>query len=201
MFDLTTVPNGEDLDPHFGQFQWLGEIERRYELWSHPGKIAVTGFLTRARLGTYEDAIALAQVTGGPADIAAVRQYRSRTGLSVNLEQEITADLGAVRARRFCRRRYRAGFLYRHRSHRGCRLGAEGHPMGPPRRHVRGWPPSSTASPKRTRRSSMTAAWAFWSATAYCRIRAWSRSSRPIISFRFILARDVRLSVRRQSGL
>src|SRR5580692_10499232 len=94
VFDLTTVPNGEDLDPHFSQFQWLGEVERRYELWSHPGKIAFTGFLTRARLGTYEDAIALAQVTGGPADIAAVRQYRSRTGLGVNLEQEITADLG-----------------------------------------------------------------------------------------------------------
>jgi high affinity Mn2+ porin len=94
VFDLTTMPNGEDLDPHFTQFQWLGEVERRYELWSHPGKIAFTGFLTRARLGNYEDAIALAQITGGPADIAAVRQYRSRTGLGVNLEQEITADLG-----------------------------------------------------------------------------------------------------------
>ena len=32
--------------------------------------------------------------TGTPANIAAVRQYRSRTGLSANLEQEITADLG-----------------------------------------------------------------------------------------------------------
>jgi high affinity Mn2+ porin len=94
IFDLTAVPNSEDLDPHFGQFQWLGEVERRYELWSHPGKIAFTGFLTRARLGSYEDAIALATATGGPADIAAVRQYRSRTGLSTNLEQEITADLG-----------------------------------------------------------------------------------------------------------
>ena len=94
IFDLSTVPNSEDLDPHFGQFQWLGEIERRYDLWDHPGKIAVTGFLTRARLGTYQDAIALAQATGMPADIAAVRQYRSRTGLSANLEQEITSDLG-----------------------------------------------------------------------------------------------------------
>jgi high affinity Mn2+ porin len=94
MFDLTSEPNGEDLDPHFGQFQWLGEIERRYELWSHPGKIAFTGFLTRARLGTYQDAITLAMATGAAAEIAAVRQYRSRTGLSANLEQEITADLG-----------------------------------------------------------------------------------------------------------
>ena len=94
IFDLSTEPNSEDLDPHFSQFQWLGEIERRYDLWGHPGKIAVTGFLTRARLGSYEDAIAFAQATGGPVDTSAVRQYRSRTGLSANLEQEITSDLG-----------------------------------------------------------------------------------------------------------
>jgi high affinity Mn2+ porin len=60
-----------------------------------PGKVAVTGFLTRAKLGTYQDAIALADAAGGPANIAAVRRYRSRSGLSMNLEQEITGDLGA----------------------------------------------------------------------------------------------------------
>ena len=45
-------------------------------------------------MGSFEDAIALAAITGGPADIAAVRQYRSRGGVSMNLEQEITSDLG-----------------------------------------------------------------------------------------------------------
>ena len=45
-------------------------------------------------MGSYEDAIALAQITGGPADIAAVRKYQSRGGVSANLEQEITSDLG-----------------------------------------------------------------------------------------------------------
>ena len=50
-------------------------------------------------MGSYQDAIALAQITGGPAVIPAVRQYRSRGGLSMNIEQEITSDLGAfVRA-------------------------------------------------------------------------------------------------------
>ena len=99
LFDLSVLPNNLELDPTFDQFQWVGEVERRYELWGHPGKIAVTGFLSRGRMGTYEDAIALAQVTGGPADIAAVRQYQSRGGVSINLEQEITSDLGAfVRA-------------------------------------------------------------------------------------------------------
>ena len=46
VFDLSIVPNSTELDPQFGQFQWVGEIERRYDLWGQPGKIAVTGFLT-----------------------------------------------------------------------------------------------------------------------------------------------------------
>jgi high affinity Mn2+ porin len=94
LFDLSSVPNSTDLDPSFGQFQWVGEIERRYMLWGRAGKVAVTGFLTRGRMGNFDDAIALAAVTGGPADIAAVRHYNSRGGLSINLEQQITEELG-----------------------------------------------------------------------------------------------------------
>jgi high affinity Mn2+ porin len=82
------------LDPHFNQFQSLFEIAHRHELWGQPGEITVTGWLTRARLGNYNDAVALAQVTGQPADIAAVRRYTSRSGISANLEQQITPDWG-----------------------------------------------------------------------------------------------------------
>ncbi len=94
VFDLPIVPNSTDLDASFGQFQWIGEVERRWQLWSHPGKIAFTGFLSRANLGSYQDAIALAQTTGGPATTVPVRQFRSRGGVSMNAEQEITSDLG-----------------------------------------------------------------------------------------------------------
>jgi high affinity Mn2+ porin len=94
LFDLSIVPGSTDLDPHFSQVQWLGEIEHRHELWGQPGKVALTGFLTRGRFGAYADAIALAQVTGEPADIAAVRRYRSRTGLSLNVEQQLVPDVG-----------------------------------------------------------------------------------------------------------
>jgi high affinity Mn2+ porin len=94
IFDQSKVPNSADLDTTFEQFQWVGEIERRYALLGQPGKIAVTGFLTRARMGSFADAIALAQQTGGPADIAAVRRYRGRGGISMNLEQQITDELG-----------------------------------------------------------------------------------------------------------
>jgi high affinity Mn2+ porin len=55
VFDLSIVPNSADLDPTFKQFQLVGEIERRYTLWGHPGEIHVTGFLTRGRMGTFAD--------------------------------------------------------------------------------------------------------------------------------------------------
>jgi high affinity Mn2+ porin len=94
LFDLSVVPNNTDLDPRFQQFQWLAEIEHRHELWGQPGKVAVTGFLSRGRMGRFEDAIQLAQLTGGAADIAAVRQYTSRRGLAFNLEQQLVPDIG-----------------------------------------------------------------------------------------------------------
>jgi high affinity Mn2+ porin len=94
VFDLSTIPGSTNLDTTFSQFQWVGEIERRYQLWGHPGKLAVTGFLSRGRMGSFQDAINLAQLTGGPANIAAVRTYQSRGGVSMNIEQEITQDLG-----------------------------------------------------------------------------------------------------------
>jgi high affinity Mn2+ porin len=45
-------------------------------------------------MGSFEDAILLAAMTGGPANIAAVRQYQSRGGLSMNLEQQLMPDVG-----------------------------------------------------------------------------------------------------------
>jgi high affinity Mn2+ porin len=94
LFDLSIAPNQTALDPTFGQFQSIGEIERRYSIWDQPGKVAFTGFLTRGRMGSFEDAILLAAMTGGPANIAAVRQYQSRGGLSMNLEQQLMPDVG-----------------------------------------------------------------------------------------------------------
>jgi high affinity Mn2+ porin len=94
LFDLSIAPNQTALDPRFEQFQWVGEIERRYTLWEQPGKLAITGFLTRGRMGSFEDAIQLAALTGGPVDIAAVRHYQSRGGVSMNLEQQLVPNVG-----------------------------------------------------------------------------------------------------------
>jgi high affinity Mn2+ porin len=100
VFDLSATPAGGDspaafgLDPTFGQFQLVGEIEERHDLWGQPGKIKVTGFLSRGRAGHFQDAVTLAQLTGAPADITAVRSYTSRPGLSLNLEQQVAESVG-----------------------------------------------------------------------------------------------------------
>jgi high affinity Mn2+ porin len=94
VFDGPVVPNSTILDPTFGQFQMLGEIERRYELWGQPGKILVTGYLTRARMGNFTEAVQLAALTGTPADLSLVRSYTSKTGISANLEQQILPGVG-----------------------------------------------------------------------------------------------------------
>ena len=94
VFDLSDVPNSEKLDSRFHQFQADLELEKRYEVVGKGGRVLFTVFQTRGRMGRFVDAIHLAQMTGVAADIVAVRQYRNRTGISFNLEQQLSADLG-----------------------------------------------------------------------------------------------------------
>ena len=93
-FDLSAAPNSTQLDSGFHQFQFVGEIERRYRLEGRDGALKLTGFLSRGRMGLFSDALALAAASGQPADIAAVRRYRNRAGLSFDLEQALTPALG-----------------------------------------------------------------------------------------------------------
>jgi high affinity Mn2+ porin len=99
VFDMSRSPGDAALDPSFNQFELDGEVEERHSLAGQPGAIKITVFDTRGDIGAFADAIALSQVTGQPADIAAVRRYRSRTGVNLSLQQQLTANLGVfVRA-------------------------------------------------------------------------------------------------------
>jgi high affinity Mn2+ porin len=104
-FDLSQTPTGgispegANLDPTFEQFALIGEIERRYQVWGQPGAIKITGFVNRGRAAPFADAIALAEESGpylGDANAAltAARTYDSRPGVSVNLQQQISDDVG-----------------------------------------------------------------------------------------------------------
>jgi high affinity Mn2+ porin len=94
VFDLSTIPNSVHLDPGFHEFQILAELEHRHEIGAHGGKLLLTAFETRGRMGLLDQAIALAQRTGTTPDTGEVRQYRGRLGGVFNLEQELTESLG-----------------------------------------------------------------------------------------------------------
>ena len=96
VFDLSNVPNNETLDPGFREFQWVGELERRHELMGMPGKVLVTLYDSRARMALLDQALSLSESTGENINdaLVTVRQYRTRNGLSVNLAQQLSPDLG-----------------------------------------------------------------------------------------------------------
>ena len=94
VFDLSDIPNSPHLEPGFHEFQIDAELEKRYELFGQPGRVLVTGFDSRARMGLLDQAIALAEATGSTPNPANVRQYRSRLGVSLAVEQPLSADVG-----------------------------------------------------------------------------------------------------------
>jgi high affinity Mn2+ porin len=96
VFDLSDVPNSETLDHGFHEFQWIGELERRHELMGMPGKLLVNVFDSRGRMALLDQTLSLSQATGEsvPAALVDARQYRSRIGLSMSFEQQLSSDLG-----------------------------------------------------------------------------------------------------------
>jgi len=94
LFDLSDVPNSVHLEPAFHEFQTDMELEHRHEIAGRSGRVLLTFFDSRGRMGLLDEAVEVAQSSGAPVDIAAVRAYRSRIGVSMNLQQQIAADLG-----------------------------------------------------------------------------------------------------------
>src|SRR5208282_3212651 len=77
IFDLSAVPAGGalngpayGLDPNFSQFQAVGELEERHQLWGQDGKLKLTGFISRGRMGEFQTAADIANATGEDASLA-----------------------------------------------------------------------------------------------------------------------------------
>ncbi|HEY1900311.1 MAG TPA: carbohydrate porin [Steroidobacteraceae bacterium] len=94
IFDLSDVPNSARLEPGFDEFQMIAEVEHRHEIAGLAGKLLITGFESRGRMGLLDEAVELADASGTAANVAAVREYRSRFGGLVNFEQALPANLG-----------------------------------------------------------------------------------------------------------
>jgi high affinity Mn2+ porin len=93
IFDVPRVSNGFAKDGHFLKaWQQVLELEKRYFIGDHPGKIRLLGWLESAHMGSYSETLADPSLM---ADITLTRRYRYQYGFALNVEQEITKDLGA----------------------------------------------------------------------------------------------------------
>jgi high affinity Mn2+ porin len=92
IFQVPKVSNSIALDPHIDKaWSMVTEFEHRHSIGEHPGVVRLLGFLERAHMGDFEEALANPE---RPADIAATREYRLKPGICLNMEQEITKDVG-----------------------------------------------------------------------------------------------------------
>ncbi len=94
LFDLSRAPNSKFLVRGFSQFEIVTEAEERHELWDQPGAVKLLFFLNRGRMGSYDDAVALAEATGTVPSTTLVPRYASRPGGAINIQQQIRPDLG-----------------------------------------------------------------------------------------------------------
>ena len=98
-FALSREPNSTEIDMQFHQFAYIAEFEERHRLWGQPGSLKALAFLNRGRMGSYDDALALARETSSTPSTALVRKFASRPGGALNWEQTLAPDLGVfVRA-------------------------------------------------------------------------------------------------------
>ena len=95
LFDLSRQPNERALVRGFGQYELVAEGEERHTLWSRGGKLKLLLYANRGRMGSYDDAIALASATHAVPDTALVRKPVTRPGMALNLEQALGDNLGA----------------------------------------------------------------------------------------------------------
>jgi len=94
-FQLSPEPNAKIINVNFSQHSLVMEAELRQQWFNHPGKIKLLAFTNHAKMGSYQDALALAQTTGGTPDTALVRQAGTDSGFGINVEQELATDIGA----------------------------------------------------------------------------------------------------------
>src|SRR5207302_828816 len=91
-FLMVTESNSNNFDMHLlrrGEF--VMEVERRYELFSRPGKLRVLGFLNSAFAGSYRETLDDPTLA---LDISQTRKGRVKYGYVVNVEQSVTDDIG-----------------------------------------------------------------------------------------------------------
>jgi high affinity Mn2+ porin len=95
-FQLSTIPNGQDIEPElFRQYMAIGELEGRYELLGQPGEIKLLAFGDNGNFAKFRDVNNLALITGNlPPDVTSLRNRHFKPGGGINIEQKIIPSVG-----------------------------------------------------------------------------------------------------------
>jgi high affinity Mn2+ porin len=92
IFAEPAFANGAPLDPHFLKANGQAvEWEQRYQCCERKGTVRVMGYLNRANMGDYSEALAAMPVD---PSVIATRSYRYKYGFGLSWDQELTKDLG-----------------------------------------------------------------------------------------------------------
>jgi len=92
---LPTVANGPDLNTDLSRsYSINAEVAKGYKIGEKAGLIRMLGYYNRADMGSYRQAIS-ASDSGQVPNIISTREYgRSKTGLGLNMEQQLTGAIG-----------------------------------------------------------------------------------------------------------
>ncbi|GLI94283.1 carbohydrate porin [Methylocystis echinoides] len=95
VFQLPDYPDARtfEMKPRTG-YEAVAEIEERHEICDQPGRLKFLVFANDAHMGRYDQALALAALTGEPPDITALHGRHVKVGGGVNLEQQLTDSMG-----------------------------------------------------------------------------------------------------------
>ena len=91
-FQVPRFSNGLAQDKDYLEaWGMVTEFEHRQSINGHPNTIRLMAYLNHARMGSY----AAALDEGPPVDITSSREYRSKFGIGINVDQELTKGVGA----------------------------------------------------------------------------------------------------------
>jgi high affinity Mn2+ porin len=97
-FLVGNQPNANTLDLNlFTRGGYVSELELRFKPYERPGVLRFGSWLTSTFAGSYEQAVLLAAMTPGlnaNDTIAQTRQTRTKYGFYLNLQQQLTDDIG-----------------------------------------------------------------------------------------------------------
>jgi high affinity Mn2+ porin len=97
-FLVPDLPNSASLDMNlFSRGGYVGELEMRFRPYGRPGVLRLGTWLASTFVGSYDQAVTLAAMTPGLTasdTVAQTRQGRTKYGFYLNLQQELSEDVG-----------------------------------------------------------------------------------------------------------